>query len=61
MTVEPESCIAVRRDRRYLVREPRSERMLIEREPNAVINSRRPIMTGMRPLLRGLPRNHTTT
>jgi hypothetical protein len=35
MTVEPESCIAVRRDRRYLVREPRSERMLIEREPNA--------------------------
>ena len=35
MTVEPESCIAVLRDRRYLVREPRSERMLIEREPNA--------------------------
>jgi len=39
MTVEARelysSSIAVRWDRWYLVREPRSERMLIEREPNA--------------------------
>jgi hypothetical protein len=35
MTVEARELYSSSMDRWYLVREPRSERMLIEREPNA--------------------------